>query len=100
MRCSKHLTVSTLRLGAGEKVRVARSLADLPLIDKAFSEEKISFSKVRAMTRVATPGNEKFLLQIAEYGTADSTMGCYTKGSFESIGTQAVISYSAIVEMK
>jgi len=34
-----------------EKVRVARSLADLPLIDKAFSEGKISYTKVRAMTR-------------------------------------------------
>jgi hypothetical protein len=54
-----------------EKVRVARSLADLPLIDQAFSEGKISYSKVRAMTRVATPENEKFLLQIAEYGTAN-----------------------------
>jgi hypothetical protein len=75
MRCSKHLTVSTLRLGAGEKVRVVHSLADLPLINQAFSEEKISYSKVRATTRVATPGNEKFLLQIAEYGTANSTLG-------------------------
>jgi hypothetical protein len=54
-----------------EKVRVARSLPDLPLIDKAFSEGKISYTKVRAMTRVATPENEQFLLQIAEYGTAD-----------------------------
>jgi len=54
-----------------EKVRVARSLADLPLIDKAFSQGKISYTKVRAMTRVATPENEQFLLQIAEYGTAN-----------------------------
>ncbi len=54
-----------------EKVRVARSLPDLPLIDEAFSLGKISYSKVRAMTRVATPQNEKFLLQIAEHGTAN-----------------------------
>ena len=54
-----------------EKVRVARALPDLPLIDKAFSEGKISYTKVRAMTRVATPENEQFLLQIAEYGTAN-----------------------------
>ncbi len=54
-----------------EKVRVARALPDLPLIDKAFSEGKISYTKVRAMTRVGTPENEQFLLQIAEHGTAD-----------------------------
>jgi hypothetical protein len=54
-----------------EKIRVARSLPDLPLIDKAFSSGTISYSKVRAMTRVATPENEAFLLQIAEYGTAN-----------------------------
>jgi len=54
-----------------EKVRVARALPDLPLIDKAFSEGKISYTKVRAMTRVATPENEQFLLYIAEHGTAN-----------------------------
>jgi hypothetical protein len=56
---------------AREKIRVARSLSDLPLIDEAFSTGKISYSKVRAMTRVANPENEAFLLQIAEYGTAN-----------------------------
>jgi len=53
-----------------EKVRVARALVDLPLIETAFSKGEISYSKVRAMTRVATPENESFLMQIAEYGTA------------------------------
>jgi len=56
---------------AREKIRVARSLPDLPLIDEAFSTGKISYSKVRAMTRVANPENEAVLLQIAEYGTAN-----------------------------
>jgi hypothetical protein len=54
-----------------EKIRVALSLPDLPLIDAAFSSGTISYSKVRAMTRIATPENEAFLLQIAEYGTAN-----------------------------
>ena len=54
-----------------EKVRVARALADLPLIDSAFSAGKISYTKVRAMTRVATSENEQFLLQVAEHGTAN-----------------------------
>ena len=55
---------------AREKVRVARALAELPKISDAFSAGKISYSKVRAMTRVATPNNEDFLLRIALYGTA------------------------------
>jgi hypothetical protein len=55
---------------AREKVRVAHALADLPDISKAFSKGKVSYSKVRAMTRVATPENEEFLLRIALHGTA------------------------------
>lgn len=56
---------------AREKVRVARCLHNqLPIINEYFSEGKISFSKVRAMTRVATPENEDFLIRIAEHGTA------------------------------
>jgi hypothetical protein len=60
-----------IALGAArEKVRVARCLPWLPLIDAAFASGQISYSKVRAMTRVATPENEDFLLMIARYGTA------------------------------
>ncbi len=58
-------------LGAArEKVRVARALPELPKISKSFSEGRISYSKVRAMTRVATAKNEEFLLNIARHGTA------------------------------
>jgi hypothetical protein len=55
---------------AREKVRVALCLANLPLIDTAFSKGEISYSKVRAMTRAATLDNEDFLLGIAKHGTA------------------------------
>ena len=55
---------------AREKVRVAACLDSLPLIDNAFKSGALSYSKVRAMVRVATPENEHFLLQIARYGTA------------------------------
>jgi len=55
---------------AREKVRVARCLASLPMIDAAFARGEISYSKVRAMTRSATPKNEHYLLDIARYGTA------------------------------
>ena len=60
-----------IALGAArEKVRVAHCLQQLPLIDAAFATGEISYSKVRAMTRVATRDNEDFLLTIARYGTA------------------------------
>ena len=55
---------------AREKVRVARALQKLPLIKEAFRKGKVSYSKVRAMTRVANKRNQTFLLQIARYGTA------------------------------
>ena len=58
-------------LGAArEKVRVAKSLLTLPAIDEAFRAGTISYSKVRAMTRSATPDNEQMLLQVALHGTA------------------------------
>jgi len=60
-----------IALGAArEKVRVAHALKDLPGISEAFRSGRLSFSKVRAMTRVATPDNEDYLLMIADHGTA------------------------------
>ncbi len=55
---------------AREKLRVAHALAKLPLISESMSQGDISYSKVRAVTRVATPENEQDLLQIALGGTA------------------------------
>ena len=55
---------------AREKVRVARRLADLPLIDEALAAGEVSYSKVRAMTRVATSENEADLLNMARNTTA------------------------------
>ena len=58
-------------LGAArEKVRVARALETLPLISHAFGNGEVSYSKVRAMTRVADTSNEEYLLMIARHGTA------------------------------
>jgi hypothetical protein len=54
---------------AREKVRTARALADLPQVEEAFSKGEISYTKVRALTRVATPENEDYLLDIARFGT-------------------------------
>ena len=55
---------------AREKVRVARAIESLPRISDAFRQGRVSYSKVRAMTRVATPDNEATLLTIALHGTA------------------------------
>ena len=55
---------------AREKVRVANALADLPRISAAFSRGEVSYSKVRAMTRIATRQNEDYLLMVARHGTA------------------------------
>jgi hypothetical protein len=60
-----------LDLGAArEKVRVARALEALPAIAAAMGRGELSYSKVRALTRVATPENEEALLMIALHGTA------------------------------
>jgi Domain of unknown function (DUF222)/HNH endonuclease len=50
---------------AREHVRVARALRSLPLVDAAFSEGRLSYSKVRALTRIAEPDTEASLLEVA-----------------------------------
>ena len=60
-----------LSLGAArEHVRVARALGELPKLSDAMRHGKVSYSKVRAVTRVATPENEQTLLDVALAGTA------------------------------
>jgi hypothetical protein len=54
---------------AREKVRVARALGKLPAIDGALKAGKLSYAKVRALTRVATPENEANLLEVALFAT-------------------------------
>ena len=55
---------------AREHVRVARALADLPKLSDAMRRGKVSYSKMRAVTRVATPETEDDLLNVALSGTA------------------------------
>ena len=56
---------------AREKVRTARALGVLPLIDEAFRDGQLSYSKVRALTRAATPDNETELLERARSISAE-----------------------------
>jgi hypothetical protein len=63
------------RIGIGpaaarEHVRVARALGELRLVDAAFAAGKLSYAKVRAITRVATPTTEQDFLDIAMHATA------------------------------
>ena len=50
---------------AQEHVRVARALVELPLLRAAFGAGRISYSKARAIARVATPVSEPELVDLA-----------------------------------
>ncbi len=64
-RCG--MTPSTAR----EKLRTAHALRELPVISAAFADGRLSYSKVRALTRAATAANEDLLLAYALDATAD-----------------------------
>jgi hypothetical protein len=50
---------------AREHVRVARALERLPMIEAAFAAGRLSYSKARALTRIAEPDSEAALLEVA-----------------------------------
>ncbi len=50
---------------AREHIRVARALRDLPVIRREFAAGRLSYVKVRALTRIATAANEAGLAEIA-----------------------------------
>ena len=52
-----------------EHVRVARALAELPQAAAALAAGRLSFSKVRALTRIATPATEADLVDVALHST-------------------------------
>jgi hypothetical protein len=51
---------------AREWLRIGRALAKLKVVDAAFEEGRLSYSKLRVLTRVATPENEVELCDLAE----------------------------------
>src|SRR5205823_4267862 len=55
---------------ARERVRVAHALGTLPLLARALARGELSYAKVRALTRVATPETEGRLLAVGRAGTA------------------------------
>jgi hypothetical protein len=54
---------------AREKLRVGRRLGELPLVREAFAAGELSYSKARAVCRVARPETESTLLEMARYAT-------------------------------
>src|SRR6266550_5604011 len=60
-----------LDIGAArERVRVAHALEQLPRLAQALARGELSYAKVRALTRVATPETEERLLAVGRAGTA------------------------------
>ena len=55
---------------AREHVRVARALGTLPALAEALARGELSYAKVRALTRIATPETESRLLAVGRAGTA------------------------------
>ena len=70
--CAHWLAFRTgIDLGAArEKVRAAHALTELPQISASMAQGELSFAKVRALTRVATPESEGDLLELARCSTA------------------------------
>ena len=64
--CAEWLTwrIGLAPNAAREHVRVARALAVLPRLSRALVRGELSYSKVRALTRVATPETEERLLSV------------------------------------
>ncbi len=62
---------ASMDLGAArERVRVARALGSLPRLADALARGELSYAKVRALTRVATPETEERLLAVGRAGSA------------------------------
>jgi hypothetical protein len=55
---------------AREHVRVARALPGLPLIRESFGRGELSYSKVRALSRLADADSEAELVELARHATA------------------------------
>ena len=60
---------------AREWVRVAHAIEKLPKVCVAMERGEVSYSKVRALTRIACEGTEEALLMIALHGSAAHGQG-------------------------
>jgi Domain of unknown function (DUF222) len=58
------------RTASREQVRVARVMREFPVIVEAFSDGRLSYSKVRAITRIATADTVELLVDWAQHCTS------------------------------
>jgi uncharacterized protein DUF222 len=85
---------------AREHVRVARRLAELPLVHGAFARGELSYAKVRALTRVADEESEEELLDLARHMTAsqlERAVRAYrrvTRDDANALQVEAYVGYS------
>ena len=63
-----------------EWLRIGRCLRVLPATADAFATRELSYSKVRSLTRIATPTNEHQLLEIARSTPANRLPGPWQHG--------------------
>ena len=81
---------------AAELVRVARALRELPAIRGSFERGELTLTKVRALTRVATPSCEQRLLPLAQVLTApqlDRALRVYQRVSAAQANRQHELEY-------
>ncbi len=72
LSCAHWLTwrIGLAPSAARERVRVTRALGELPLMSEAMRRGELSYSNVRALTRIARPDTEKSLVDLGRAGTA------------------------------
>ena len=63
-----HVGISSVT--ARQQVAVARKLVVLPAIREAFGSGRVSYSRVRAICRIATPADEHEWVEMAGHATA------------------------------
>ena len=80
---------------ARERIRTAKALVSLPLVTEAFRTGELSYSKVRAITRVARSDNEASLLNVARYTTAGQSERIFRKYRKVEDSMEAKKSYDA-----
>ena len=76
---------------AREQVRVGRALAGLPEIRQAFANGRLSYSKVRALVRMAPEQPERELIEMAEDATAsqlERIAGAYVSATVDGARSQ------------
>ena len=80
-------------VAARDRVRVARRLEELPLVRASFARGQLTYSKVRALTRIEDVSREEELVGLARHATAaqlDRMVGAYAGVVRTEAGAQRI----------